>query len=197
MLNNRSIIMQTRDKIIEKTFTLLIRNGYDGVSISDIQSYVGISRGLLYHYFGNKDALLIEATKHHLTTHFPVRLEIMSKLTVQQAIEYVVDLYDKLTTNVSIINYDFLLYRAMQESVEIAEIYKEIRKEEVGGWRLVLSNSIKAGDIREDLDVVKIAAQFIYLSDGVWLRAVTPLTEINLIEALKETLETFYTLLKK
>lgn len=197
MLNNRSIIMQTRDKIIEKTFTLLIRNGYDGVSISDIQSYVGISRGLLYHYFGNKDALLIEATKHHLTTHFPVRLEIMSKLTVQQAIEYVVDLYDKLTTNVSIIKYDFLLYRAMQESVEIAEIYKEIRKEEVEGWRLVLSNSIKAGDIRDDLDVVKIAAQFIYLSDGVWLRAVTPLTEINLIEALKETLETFYTLLKK
>lgn len=196
-MNNRSIIMQTRDKIIEKTFTLLIHNGYDGVSISDIQSYVGISRGLLYHYFGNKDALLIEATKHHLTTHFPVRLEIMSKLTVQQAIEYVVDLYDKLTTNVSIINYDFLLYRAMQESVEIAEIYKEIRKEEVEGWRLVLSNSIKAGDIRDDLDVVKIAAQFIYLSDGVWLRAVTPLTEINLIEALKETLETFYTLLKK
>lgn len=189
--------MQTRDKIIEKTFALLLLNGYDGVSISDIQNHVGISRGLLYHYFGNKETLFIEATKHHLMTQFPVKLEIMSELTVAQAIKYVVNLYDKLTANVSIINYDFLLYRAMQESNEITEIYKKIRREEAEGWRLVLCNSKKAGEIRDDIDIGKIAGQFIYLSDGVWLRAVTPLTEINLIEALEETLETFYNLLKK
>ena len=49
----------TREKILEKTFMLLIRKGYDSVSVSDIQKELGMSRGLLYCYFKNKSDLIL------------------------------------------------------------------------------------------------------------------------------------------
>ena len=51
----------TRERILETTFMLLIKNGYDSVSVTDIQKELGISRGLLYCYFKNKSDLIIAA----------------------------------------------------------------------------------------------------------------------------------------
>lgn len=197
MLNNRSIIMQTKEKIIEKTFALLLQKGFDGVSISDIQNYVGISRGLLYHYFGNKESLLLEATKYSLETHFPLQLSVIRELDVEHAIQYILTLYQQLTEKVSIINYDFLMYRATQESTELAEIYRETRRVELDGWRIAIENSLRLGQIREDIELEKLAQQFIYTTDGVWMRAVASPVEMDLTGSLRKALETLYKLIKK
>lgn len=189
--------METKEKIIEKTFTLLLQKGYDGVSISDIQKYIGISRGLLYHYFGGKESLFLEATKYSLDTLFPLKLSIIRELNVEQTIVYVLNLYQELTEKVSIINYDFLIYRASQESEELAEIYRKSREKELEGWRIALTNSHQLGQLRDDVALDKLALQFLYTTDGVWMRAVASSKEMDLTGSLREALETLYKLIKK
>lgn len=189
--------MEAREKIITKTFELLLQKGYDGVSISDIKEKTGLSRGLLYHYFGSKEALFCEASMHHLNECFVLDLEVTKHFNVEQISDYVINKYRHLTENTlkefSIINYDFLFFRLMQQSQEFSTLYEKAHNDELAVWKTALKNST----LREGLDLDKIARQFIYTMDGVWLRAVSPNVEINLTETLKEALETLNNLIKQ
>lgn len=48
----------TKQKIFEVSLQLFVEKGYGNTTIRDIASQAGISTGLLFHYFPNKQALL-------------------------------------------------------------------------------------------------------------------------------------------
>lgn len=193
--------METKDKILKYTFALLLRKGYDGVSISDIQSATGISRGLLYHYFGNKKRLFIETIKENFITNFRIDLNLIEDYGLEQMTNYIIDKYKRLNSEIlqgiSILNYDFLHYRAMQESEELVKLYTSVRDDELKGWFLVLGNARRNGELKDGTDIPKLAQQYIYITDGVWLNAVTPSTTTELITNLAEALNCQHTLIKR
>ena len=45
---------QRRDQILDAANALFAERGYDGVSIGDIASSAGVTRGLVHHYFGGR-----------------------------------------------------------------------------------------------------------------------------------------------
>lgn len=192
---------EIKDRIISETFDLLLHKGYDGVSITDIQTKLSISRGLLYHYFGNKSSLFCEAVKLHFGQFYCVELDIVANYNVVQLIDYMVDKYQKLTSSalleVSIINYDFLFYRAMQEHAELTMLYDKLRKDEYNAWLGALENSRDQNIIRDLVDLELVARQFIYVTDGVWLSAATLANKISLTDSLKEALQDCYALVKR
>ncbi|MCL2602302.1 MAG: TetR/AcrR family transcriptional regulator, partial [Treponema sp.] len=60
-ITKRSLEAQkTRKKIFDSAISLFKKHGYDTVTISDITSMAGVSKGNFYHYFESKDAVLIE-----------------------------------------------------------------------------------------------------------------------------------------
>lgn len=185
---------QTRTKIIEDTFQLLLLKGYDGVSISDIQQATGMSRGILYHYFSNKESLFCETIKVKLLPLMKLDLEYIKDYNLTQMIDYVVSMYDSLVCdklgNVPIINFDFLFYRALQEHIELTKIYNSIRDDEVTAWTNALQNSISRGEIASTISTARIAKQFVYIADGVWLQAVSPSIGCDLISNLRSAFET-------
>lgn len=192
---------EIKDRIISETFDLLLHKGYDGVSITDIQTKLSISRGLLYHYFGNKSSLFCEAVKLHFGQFYCVELDIVASYNVVQLIDYMVDKYQKLTSSalleVSIINYDFLFYRAMQEHAELTMLYDKLRKDEYNAWLGALENSRDQNFIRDLVDLELVARQFIYVTDGVWLSAATLANKVSLTDSLKEALQDCYALVKR
>lgn len=195
------LVATTKERIIEKSFQLLLSKGYDGVSITDIQKATGISRGLLYHYFGNKEALFMEVTKQNFINLFDVDLELVKDYNVVQMADYIVDKYHEFINetlhDVSILNYDFLFYRALRENHELAVLFDKIRNVELSAWLLALNNSLNRGELRESVSTEKLAFQFIYLSDGVWLQAVTPSSNVDLIVSLKNAFETLLSLIQR
>ncbi|WP_317855564.1 TetR/AcrR family transcriptional regulator [Chakrabartyella piscis] len=54
---------ETAIKIIECSIELFNEHGYEGTSISDISKKTEMSRGILYHYFKNKDSLYLYCVK--------------------------------------------------------------------------------------------------------------------------------------
>ena len=54
-----------KELILEHTFILMLERGLDGVSVSGLQEATGLSRGLLYRYYKNKDELILEVCKRY------------------------------------------------------------------------------------------------------------------------------------
>jgi AcrR family transcriptional regulator len=57
MVNSKEENESREEAIIEAAIRLILRQGYDKSSMSDIAEEVGLSRGLLYLHFENKEAL--------------------------------------------------------------------------------------------------------------------------------------------
>ncbi|MGE7695778.1 TetR/AcrR family transcriptional regulator [Lysinibacillus sp. NPDC094177] len=49
-----------REQILNAGLDLFIRNGYHGTTTKEIGDSVGISQGLLFHYFGSKEEVYLE-----------------------------------------------------------------------------------------------------------------------------------------
>ncbi|WP_164516631.1 TetR/AcrR family transcriptional regulator [Minwuia thermotolerans] len=57
---------EIRQGILRRSATVFAGQGYANTSIADLARANGISRGLLYHYFASKEALLSEMLHEHL-----------------------------------------------------------------------------------------------------------------------------------
>ncbi|MCL1697574.1 MULTISPECIES: TetR/AcrR family transcriptional regulator [unclassified Lysinibacillus] len=49
-----------REQILNAGLDLFIRNGYQGTTTKEIGDSVGISQGLMFHYFGSKEEVYLE-----------------------------------------------------------------------------------------------------------------------------------------
>lgn len=68
---------QRREEIISAAARLFCEKGYEGTSVRDIAREVGITEGLIYHYFPSK-ADLIVACWNHYQWHSPILRAIES-----------------------------------------------------------------------------------------------------------------------
>src|SRR5579864_1482741 len=50
----------TRSRIVEAAAELIYTQGVEGTSLDDVMAASGVSKSQLYHYFADKDALVLE-----------------------------------------------------------------------------------------------------------------------------------------
>jgi len=55
---NEEIRQQTQKQIVDAAFELFANEGYSKTSIAVVAKNAGISKGLIYHYFDSKEAIL-------------------------------------------------------------------------------------------------------------------------------------------
>ncbi|MBU2647958.1 TetR/AcrR family transcriptional regulator [bacterium] len=56
--------MKTKDKIRDAATRLLLEKGGGGLTIREIAAEAGVNKGLLHHYFGSKENLMIDVIEH-------------------------------------------------------------------------------------------------------------------------------------
>lgn len=198
---------ETKELILARVFKLLLAKGYDGVSITDIQKETGMARGLLYHYFGGKEQLFIEVTGKYLKELFNINLQRAAGYTIGEMITHTVERYTDIITRsftafaadgtITMADYDFLFYRVMRENAQFAADYVRFRERELATWRIVVRNSIMAGELRADVYPDTCAEHFIYLLDGIWMRTVDDNTPEAFQKKIREALTDYYRLLKR
>lgn len=201
--------METKDLILEKTFNLLLLKGFDNVSISDIQVATGLSRGLLYHYFKNKEELFIEVTEKYFVQIFDFDVRSTKEYTLSEFVDFMRSRFQEIEdsilsiaremqndTEVSILNYHFLFYQVMQRDIIFRNNYRKTVDKERIAWQYALKNSIKKNEIRRDLDVESASYQLFTLVDGIWFQAMFGSEKRHMIQSMEETLLNYIELLK-
>jgi TetR/AcrR family transcriptional repressor of nem operon len=86
---------QTRARIIESARVLFNRAGFDQVSIDDIMSHAGLTRGGFYNPFSDKAALYAEAVRSYADCNPFVRetAQLVRPLAPRRAARRLVELY--------------------------------------------------------------------------------------------------------
>lgn len=191
---------------MSEVFKLLLVKGYDGVSITDIQHATGLSRGLLYHYFGNKEKMFVEVTIYYCLKMFEFDIEEAKRFNLEEMIDSAVERFGDILKislknfpsgdGVTIKDFDFLFYQVIQHSEEFCRQYNRLREDELMVWNHVIRNSKVWGDIRADIDDQKCASYFMFLMDGVWMNTVNNNTPEILVSTLRETLVDYWNLLR-
>ncbi len=191
-----------KDQILQKTFRLLLEKGYDGVSITDIQQATGLSRGLLYHYFENKETLFSEVVRTYFTDLWHQEPGSDS-FDLPEMIESAIRMHERLCSRAlsdrkaNLRDYDFLFYRMLQEDIAFSRELGEVRKQEKIVWRQAAARSAERGQLRNGLDLDIISQSFIFLMDGIWMQAINEMSPQPLIDEIRKTLHSYFKLIAR
>lgn len=137
----------TREKILQTTFSLLIRKGFDSVSVGDIQSELGISRGLLYCYFKNKSDLVFEACKRFFFDGYLASVNL-GEISLKDFIAHVIRVHSSLAT-CGETRYDILRYNTLYSTVIMREPrFQQYALAEFSKAVEVINNAKRRGEIK-------------------------------------------------
>lgn len=201
--------MNTEELILKKTFNLLLLKGFDAVSITDIQNATNLSRGLLYHYFKNKEDLFIRVTEKYFIQIFDFDLRTIKEYDAHMFVGFMCDRFNEIsslisdivkenseTSHPSILNYHFLFYQVMQRDAIFRENYRSTTEKERTAWEYSLNNSLSQNKIREDVNIITSAKQLFTLTDGIWFQSIFSPDGKTMIKNLENSLLHYLELLK-
>lgn len=163
-----------RKYIIRKAIELYALEGYQNVSITDLQNALDIGRGTLYYYFKDQDELFLTCMEtYFLEPKQRALSNVPDDITVEQMIEvmmgYLHNLEETLMTfddkRVNTSNVNNLMFTAYSRFPSLHRKAQRLSLKEVELWRKALYNSQKAGTIRRDFDRDQVALMFSHIKN--------------------------------
>lgn len=184
----------TRERILETTFMLLIKNGYDSVSVTDIQKELGISRGLLYCYFKNKSDLIIAACMQYFFDGYLTTIDL-EDISLKDFILHIIDVHKNIALCGNT-RFDILKYNTLYSSVIMREPkFEHFALGEFSKAVIVISNAIRRGEIK-DLPVNFVGATMLSILGRTTYITQTP-GDDYVRRRIAEDLLQFYELIRK
>ncbi len=84
----------TRTKIIDTAMALFLEKGYDGVRMQELADKAGVNKGLLHHYFQNKQTLFNTILNEAFDQLFgKIAASLASANSLEDKINFIIDAY--------------------------------------------------------------------------------------------------------
>ena len=168
------MVKDRKELIIYKALELYLLNGYENVSITDLQSALDMGRGTMYYYFKNKDEIYIEIVNRFFLRPKQEMLRLNDDVRVPDMIEALLRYFQFLEQNlmeleqrnINTTNVIMLLYSAYHRFPDLYRRAHRLYAGEQSMWLRALRNSMIDGDIRRDLPLEETAALFTQVKDG-------------------------------
>ncbi|NYB27036.1 MAG: TetR/AcrR family transcriptional regulator [Methanobacteriaceae archaeon] len=159
--------MDTKSRIMETAFKLLLKKGFDNVSINEVKKESNITTGGFYHHFESKDTLMVEVIKKYLFNYFYLTMEQIKnfegtpkeklKVAILSIIgdDSVINETTQLVGGPEKIDYrtlHLLLIEGVQKYNMISEIYTEFFTNMFDFIKDVINEGIAQGVIRSDIN---------------------------------------------
>ena len=149
--------------------------GYQNVSITDLQNELDIGRGTLYYYFKDQDELFrtcmeqyfLEPKQRALSS---VSDDVLMEGMISAMMQYLGSLEQELMTftnrSVNTSNVNNLMFAAYSRFPSLHRKAQRLALKEVELWRKAIYNSQRAGLVRHGIDVDLIALMMAHVKDS-------------------------------
>lgn len=144
----------SRDKILNAAIVEFGTKNFESASLNNICSDNSISKGLIYHYFKNKDELFLNCVKSCFDALVDyLNKESFKKTDFQNSMKKYIDLrYQFFKENP---HYSHIFFNTvLQPPIHLKEQIKELRKEfdefNINRYKMDLSNLTLRDDVTED-----------------------------------------------
>lgn len=150
----------SRQKILLEAFKLFATMPYERVSFSVMEKEIGISRGSMVYYFGNKEGLFQEvlSTLVYGTSSIKAVPEAY-RLSLCSFYNYFIETLKReqeRILQIGIVNLNEALMRIENSALTYIENFKEMTckwfDEERQIWKGVIENAISSGEIKSSID---------------------------------------------
>ena len=162
------MVKDRKELIIYKALELYLINGYENVSITDLQSALDMGRGTMYYHFKNKDEIYVEIVNRFFLRPKQEMLRLKEDIRVPDMIEALLryfrfleeSLMELEQRNINTSNVIMLLYSAYHRFPELYRRAHRLYATEQSMWLRAIRNSMIDGDVRRDLPLEETAALF-------------------------------------
>jgi AcrR family transcriptional regulator len=149
-----------RLQIIDAALSLFAQNGYAGTSTKSIAQEVGITEGLIFHYFPTKADLLLAAARQRMTFLGEV-LALLGKADERPARQVlggiVLGWVQVIQRQADLVT---MLLVESQTNDELRTAFRGVVGQIVGAMSVYLESRVEAGELRADLHVQTSAMIF-------------------------------------
>lgn len=191
--------MKTKDKILKSAFELFLERGLTDVSIDDVMSEVGVTKGAFYYHFKSKEVLLIEVINKYLFTYLDEKINALreSPGTAQEKIRTFLsaplDFQQRLKEIMGGVDLDFRsFFLLLMEGVKKFPLLTRRYALHHQDMRSVLQDILEEGkrerDVSEEVDSGAAAFAIMANGEGMLFQWVVD-AEIDMPQAIERSLE--------
>lgn len=170
---------ERRRQILDAALGLFARRGYAGTTTKAIAEQAGITEGLIFHYFGGKTELLVEAAKQGSALLADVRtlLREASDTPAEEMMPRIARGWVELVRRQG--DLVVMLVSEAHAHPEVGEAFRTLLDEVRGSLAAYLEQRVSAGELRPGLPTGVAAASFLssllmffytrrHLGDDAW-----------------------------
>jgi TetR/AcrR family transcriptional repressor of nem operon len=185
-----------RELILNTSLKLFLRKSFKEVTMKEIVTETGLSKGAFYHYFASKEQLFMEVINYFYSDVMADEFHTFSKVSLHQ---FYHDNLDSIESKMKAAkhtlisegsepfaaNHYLLIFDAINILPHFREILKERQKGELKSWIDIVKTARKSGEIKTPMTDNQLARLFIYVGDGIAINGILADT----IERLRKELQ--------
>lgn len=159
-LSRRNRAEARRLQIIDAALTLFAQHGYAATTTKQIAQAVGVTEGLIFHYFDGKAQLLLAVAQQRMDflRNVLAMLEQAGSQPAQEVLgEVVLGWMGAIEDQSDLIT---MLLVESQTNTELRGVFKNVVQQIVGAMAQYLQARVAAGELRHNLDVQTSASLF-------------------------------------
>lgn len=197
-----------KDQLYKAAFKLFLLKRFHGVSLSDIEKESGMTRGAIFYYVDSKEMLFYEVIKEYVfkTQNVESKYRNSKCDSVKEYISIYVSGIQKTIHNILLVTgpmsmanlsrcYISIILEACELFPDVKDWYKLNINKDISMWGFLLHKGIESGEIKEEIDVLNCAKQFVFLYYG---QTLVESASMGLNpEILQDSMSNLYSLVKK
>lgn len=164
-----------KDSILDGCFKLLLQKREGGITVTDLEKSIGVTRGKIFYYYKDMDEIIRSTIEHYfqkVVDYFGFFYN-EEKTTLWNFLFDYVENWKKFDQSIveltgdsasSVINF-FLHATASYPNFEVK--IKSLFEKELKCWETVLNKAIESSEIKANVDVPVVATKFYCMHMGV------------------------------
>jgi TetR/AcrR family transcriptional regulator, transcriptional repressor for nem operon len=199
---NGRFMVNSKEHILKTSLMLFLQKSYRDVTMSEIVTKTGLSKGAFYHYFASKEELFREIVAIFFSMG-AVNYATFSNETLKSFYRQYIDYLDhsladmrKLVTDPGDTSFNFnfflILFEAVGRFPEFLKIEAEFHVRDLDAWKAVVAVARTKGEISSSSSDEDIANLFLFCTDGVFLRFINKQSPATYHDFLSSAFDTIY-----
>ncbi|AFN74493.1 transcriptional regulator TtgR [Melioribacter roseus P3M-2] len=185
---------QTKKRLMKEALIIFNRKGYENARLEDIAKAAGVTRGAIYHHFGNKAKLFMELAlqnKHNLNEIIESSIDESEEDPFNTMYNVISKIFDKLKKDPLFRGFEELRIKTvMNDELEpLKHIVDKELKESFGKMMGILNGMERKNKLDKNIDKEALSLLIISLVSGlIYLRLRHP-SILNIDKKLKNIIQ--------
>lgn len=197
---------ETKSFILETSFKLFLQKSFKEVTMKEIVTATGLSKGAFYHYFTSKEQLFNEIIDSYYLTFFEINYSQFNQQNLYAFYHDYLNYIDlgigellsrfEVTKARVAINYYLLIFDALNLYPGFLEKSKELTQRELNNWIQIIRTARESGEIKSSMTDEQIAKIFTSSNDGISLHELMFGRVNQMTTVISNVWDGFYNILK-